>query len=1038
MKDTKRHQLEEAEKLYFEAVELLEQRQYRASIPLLDSILSIFEETQYNSLYVKSLMKLGLAHLGTYHTEKAFYYLQKSQQVNGSLLLLKKEEEGELLYYLGQTYSQKADYASALSSHQEALRLSLEVLPEASRLVSDCYNSIGFMYGRLGNYWEQLAFHQKNLPIRLEIYGEYHFKTGITYNNLGVSYCDLEDYSQGKEAFAKALEVQKKVLNTEEHSEIGKLYNNLAYCFGKEENLQQALRYHEKALFIRKKVLPPTHGEILQNYASIGGVHAQMKNYETALSYLFKTLELGKQVIDKNHYSNHFIYGRIAYCYREMNKEGEEWEVWYKKALDASIEHLGNQHPKVASNYSNLGLYYHQKGAYDLSIQYFEKALKIEKDTLFKKNESIAYTYCRLGDVYKSQGEFGTALQYYQKALISTVYDFDCEQIEVNPELNAIVRGDVFFRALKRKADACFALFKRVPNQGAFLKLAIETYSLLDEYINQLRKRIQGDNAQLLISERGRNTYESAIEAYMLLQKNDAREKEKSIQTVFNFSEKIKAILLLQKVKTNLAKAQANIAPNLLQLEKDLAFRLNALDKQIKIEKSKGEKANETFLQEWQNQYFNYYQKYEQLTLQFEQDYPEYYRLKYDIQTVTIDSLQSSLNEGELMISYFVGEKYLYIFGITQNDFEVLQQEKPSNFDQLIKAFNKGLNRTMLQKYAHAAHELYQMLLAPILQHSSFNENRTTQQLILIPHDSLSALPFEALLCSLPEEINALQYAGLDYLLLHYDVVYHYSATLWWQGQKGLSESGLEDSFVGFAPVYQDLSKQEFLDGKGLVLEHPTESIAPTEYPKHPQELAGMRSVRIGEKDYQALLYSETEVKGIQAAFEAKELPQSTFLHEQATKNNFEEAVKGKKYVLIAAHGFYNKAQPELSGIIFSPENEEENEEAVLYVNDAYHLDLKQTDLVVLSACESGIGKLAKGEGMMAVNRGFLYSGANNVIFTLFKVYDEESSQLTQALFWYILEGKSYAQALRLAKLELIKSREVGPKAWAGFVLIGG
>ncbi|MGB0930004.1 MAG: CHAT domain-containing protein, partial [Chitinophagales bacterium] len=415
------------------------------------------------------------------------------------------------------------------------------------------------------------------------------------------------------------------------------------------------------------------------------------------------------------------------------------------------------------------------------------------------------------------------------------------------------------------------------------------------------------------------------------------------------------------------------------------------------------------------------------LIRQFEQNYPEYYHLKYDIQTVRIEALQQKLSKEQILIEYFIGEKYIYLFGISQNHFEVIRQEKPSNFTQLIKNFNKGLNRTMFQKYAKAAHELYQILLAPILQHPSFNENYSTiksykhsaiNQLIIIPHDVLSAVPFEALLCSLPKKNSSLQYADLDYLLLHYDVVYHYSATLWWQSQKKEKKRTLKDNFVGFAPVYQDKKGEEM------------------------QELAiaenGVRSVRIGEKDYTALLYSEAEVNGIKAAFEAQELPHSTFLHEEATKSNFEVAVKGKKYVLIAAHGFYNKAQPELSGIIFSPTETDNSEEAILYVNDAYHLDLKETDLVVLSACESGIGKLAKGEGIMAVNRGFLYSGANNVIFTLFKVYDEQSSELTQALFRYILEGKKYAQALRLAKLDLIQQPDTDPKSWAGFVMIGG
>ncbi|MGB0931643.1 MAG: CHAT domain-containing protein, partial [Chitinophagales bacterium] len=80
---------------------------------------------------------------------------------------------------------------------------------------------------------------------------------------------------------------------------------------------------------------------------------------------------------------------------------------------------------------------------------------------------------------------------------------------------------------------------------------------------------------------------------------------------------------------------------------------------------------------------------------------------------------------------------------------------------------------------------------------------------------------------------------------------------------------------------------------------------------------------------------------------------------------------------------------------------------------------------------------LAKGEGMMSINRGFLYAGAKNVVYTLFKVLDKPSSELCQAFFAEVLEGKSYSEALRLAKLQLIQQKDLDPKSWCGFVLLG-
>ena len=180
-------------------------------------------------------------------------------------------------------------------------------------------------------------------------------------------------------------------------------------------------------------------------------------------------------------------------------------------------------------------------------------------------------------------------------------------------------------------------------------------------------------------------------------------------------------------------------------------------------------------------------------------------------------------------------------------------------------------------------------------------------------------------------------------------------------------------------------------------------------------------------------------------------------MHETASIDNFKNEVEGYKYVLIAAHGYYNRKQPELSGILFSPPNNEKQKrlvsetgklqrnlglnnllpnENIFYTSDAYNLKLN-ADLVVLSCCESGLGEMVNGEGMLGINRGFLYAGAKNIIFTLFKVYDDVSSELTQSLFKYILAGKNYSESLRLTKLELINEKEMEPMCWAGFVLIG-
>lgn len=112
-------------------------------------------------------------------------------------------------------------------------------------------------------------------------------------------------------------------------------------------------------------------------------------------------------------------------------------------------------------------------------------------------------------------------------------------------------------------------------------------------------------------------------------------------------------------------------------------------------------------------------------------------------------------------------------------------------------------------------------------------------------------------------------------------------------------------------------------------------------------------------------------------------------------------------------------------------------EDGVLYADETYNLDLN-ADLVVLSSCESGLGKLAEGEGFLALTRGFLYSGARNILFSLWKINDRETCDLMVDFYKYYLNGDDFSKALRKAKLNMLKNPKTAkPGLWGGFILVG-
>lgn len=146
------------------------------------------------------------------------------------------------------------------------------------------------------------------------------------------------------------------------------------------------------------------------------------------------------------------------------------------------------------------------------------------------------------------------------------------------------------------------------------------------------------------------------------------------------------------------------------------------------------------------------------------------------------------------------------------------------------------------------------------------------------------------------------------------------------------------------------------------------------------------------------------------------------------------------RFVHLATHGFANRATPDLSGLAFADDTSS-SEDGVLYLREIYNLQLN-ADLVVLSACESGAGKLSKGEGLLGLARGFLYAGAKNLLVSLWQVNDASTARLMLEFYNRTLAGQPMAEALREARLQLITSEASNPKFampyyWAPFILIG-
>ncbi|MEZ4884076.1 MAG: CHAT domain-containing tetratricopeptide repeat protein [Chitinophagales bacterium] len=1027
-----RERLKSAEKKVIEAEKLQSATQFKAANDLLKEAAKIYqangivekEQLLYNSIAVNAI------HLANY--EEALSYLNKALDLGLEKLGLHHVQVGETYGHFGKCYRLNGDIQKALGYNQKALNIFIVFEQKTNISIAKVYIENGSCYEFLGDYKTSMTFYEKGLQLLLQELGGSHPHVGGVYMNMGNSYSLMGNQQQALKVYQKALVIFKNKFG-EAYSEISTIYNNIGIIYWSNGDHNQALSYYYKALDICVAIFGENHPEVGRTYANMGIAYEALNQYATALSYHQKGLEIYQSIFGENHPNLIGFYWNMAVCYMEQ-KNYEQTLVLYNKVLTTLLPLLGSFHQDIAAIYHNMSEIYMRKTNYDKALKLQKKALKSLPAYLIDNHPVSAQCYLSMGLCYGKIGKLKKALYSYQKGLQSLSYDFEEMNVYQNPTSYDVQDTQGFLQLLSGKARTFYHAF--LQNQKPkYLQASFDTYLLAIQLISQIRNSYKAEDSKLFLAEKVAGIFEGFLEAtWELVQKIEGVEMiDYYLRQVFSFSEQSKAVLLLSNIRDSEAKIATNIPEKIRQKEYDLRIELSFIDKQIAEEqnnlspkdKEEAEKSKKR-LRILQAQHFDYNQEYENLIEKLEITYPKYFQLKYSTTITNVEEIQVYLlkqTQTTALIEYFVGEKDVYIFCITPDNYQVEKIKKPSVLEEWIVEFQEALNMADLVDFVALGNKLYELLLCPIEK-----TIEGIERLIFIRDDVLNYLPFEGLLKndSKASSTTTSHFADLPYLLRHFEIMYHYSATLllYHSELNKTATTTTKASFVGFAPVTFDGSESielaiESVEGRTTVL----------------------RSNKQGEWALKVLPNTENEVKNIYELFELQQLPAKAFLYSAASKKNLIEFASHGKFLLIATHGFIHEQSTNLSGIYLANIKDAENNIAennfLLTISESYQLQLQNTDLVVLSSCSSGVGKLQKGEGMMAMNRSFLYAGAKNIIFTQFDIPDQSSSLLVMKLFELVLKGESYASALRKAKLYLINQVNKQPRDWLAYCLIG-
>ncbi|MGB3466710.1 MAG: CHAT domain-containing protein, partial [Cyclobacteriaceae bacterium] len=371
----------------------------------------------------------------------------------------------------------------------------------------------------------------------------------------------------------------------------------------------------------------------------------------------------------------------------------------------------------------------------------------------------------------------------------------------------------------------------------------------------------------------------------------------------------------------------------------------------------------------------------DQLNRKLIKNFPQYRILRNKLDYKSVGEVQARLGENEALIEYFMGTERCYIFLLTKDSFEVFSKPKPRTLTNNIRTLTIAINKYQNPEFITQAHSIYKLLMKDVI--SRLPEQVST--LRIIPDGELSSISFDYLITN-PSQVENIEKA--NFLIEDYTIQYHYSASV----LKNVEGHPKPETILIAAPVFEN-----------------NEDLAP-------------------------LVMSEKEALRINQLARVEGLNTTLLLKSQATKPALLSNTSEKDIIHIASHSEVNKKNNDFSRIFFSPATEGEIGE--LNLAETYNLDMNPR-LVTLSSCESGLGNIVKGEGMMSFTRGFSYSGAGNVIYSLWKVNDRYTSETMIKLYQNAFKGENYSDALRNAKLELLRNNKaLYPKDWAGFVIL--
>jgi CHAT domain-containing protein len=640
-------------------------------------------------------------------------------------------------------------------------------------------------------------------------------------------------------------------------------------------------------------------------------------------------------------------------------------------------------------------------GQLEKSETAFDKALQMFRSSRDLRGE--AYTLTSLGRAREQRGDTIAALASFEQALsLDRRIQDRYGESQVLYRIARVESGrDNWERARLRLEDAISlveSLRTSVPGdemRSSYFATAVESYEL---YIDALM-RARGGKPSMELSGRA-----------------------------LHVSERARARSFLDLLTETRASIRQGIDPELLEKERNLRLAIGSrVDRRIRL--LSGQHANDQ-VESLKREIDALDKEYQELQGQIRIRSPKYSSLIHPEPLVLSQIQDQVLDEETLLLEFAFGERSSYLWVVGKRDFRRFElpsrsaiqdiagrvlalvqarQKRPGG--ETAKQWNARAQEAD-REYGKASLELSRILLgeaAPDLK---------SKRLLIVPDGILRYVPFAAL--PLPEGRQA---AEVRPLVMEFELVTLPSASaLAILREQEARRAPAGKSVLVFAnPMFEFPRTARRVPGK------PTPAVRRSGVP------GNLREFNLGP-----LPATQKEAEAI-----ASVVPQRGTMIATGFDANKSTALSGAladfRVVHFATHGIVDDEHPKLSAIVLSTFGRNgAAQDGFLRLLDIYNMSLS-ADLVVLSACDTAVGKNVRGEGLIGLVRGFMYAGAARVVASLWKVDDESTAEFMRVFYREMFHGrKTAAAALRQAQLEMMRSKRwSAPYYWAGFIIQG-